>query len=90
MILDTRDLLEEGDEEIAALVEEIERYSGDRAEDGIALIPDDEFEDYARELAEDLGLVTARGWPSTCIDWVWVADDLKVDYTSVTFRGVVY
>lgn len=58
---------------------------------GEGLIRDSHFEDYARQLAEDVGAMPddAR-WPCTCIDWEKAADELKMDYTSVSFDGVDY
>lgn len=58
---------------------------------GATLIRDDQFEDYAQELAEDLGLLKERdSWPYTCIDWEQAANELKQDYTSVSFDGTDY
>jgi hypothetical protein len=55
------------------------------------LIPEDEFEDYARELAEDIGAIPAgMGWPLYCIDWERAARELSADYNRVTFRGTDY
>lgn len=61
-------------------------------EHGATLIPDDDsWVDYCRELAEDLGMVQeGAGWPNNRIDWDAAADDLRVDYTSVTFMGTDY
>jgi len=58
---------------------------------GESMIPESEFEDYARELAEmdDLDQKASR-WPYTCIDWEKAADDLKQDYTSVSYQGEEY
>lgn len=50
-----------------------------------------DFEDYAQELAEDLGLIPdGLGWPLNCIDWEMAARELAYDYTSVDFRGTTY
>lgn len=58
---------------------------------GATLIRDSYFEDYARELADDIGAVpTERTWPMTCIDWEQAARELQMDYTSVDFDGVDY
>jgi antirestriction protein len=48
------------------------------------------FEDYARDLAEDIGAISYElhnNWPLYCIDWERAARDLKMDYTSFTFDG---
>jgi hypothetical protein len=58
---------------------------------GVALTRDSYFEDYAKELAEDLGLIKAdAGWPNNCIDWGRAARELRVGYTPVEFNGVTY
>ena len=55
------------------------------------LIRDSYFEDYARELAEDIGAIDSRAsWPLTHIDWPAAAAALQQDYTSVEFAGVTY
>ncbi len=57
-----------------------------------ALIHEAYFEDYARQLADDLALYNDRNvsWPYTCIDWAQAAEELKQDYTSVDFDGETY
>lgn len=55
------------------------------------LIPEDQFEDYAQELAEDIGAINREyQWPLYCIDWEWAAIELKHDYTSATVEGQDY
>lgn len=55
------------------------------------LIPDGDFEDYARQLAEDVcDLPDTSEWPLYCIDWAQAARDLAQDYTSVTYEGEDY
>lgn len=83
---------EEAQELIAlrALAEEAEGYAPDWRH-GEALIRDSYFEDYARDLAEDIGAINRdTSWPHTCIDWEKAASDLQHDYTSVDFDGVTY
>jgi hypothetical protein len=46
------------------------------------LIHEDDFEDHARELADELGMIDTSVWPATCIDWKQAADELQQDYTS--------
>jgi len=59
--------------------------------DGEALIRDSYFEDYARELAQDIGAIgKGEVWPLTCIDWEHAARELQHDYTTVDFDGVEY
>lgn len=58
---------------------------------GAALIHEDHFEDYARQLAEDIGAIDPdASWPASYIDWEAAADALKVDYTAVDFGGQTY
>lgn len=90
-----RDALEEWDgdyakelENLKALEAEAEGY-GDWSH-GAQLIRDSYFEQYARDTAEELYNVRDASWPYTCIDWEKAADELKQDYTSVTFDGVDY
>ncbi len=59
--------------------------------DGATLIRDSYFENYAQELAEDMGLLArSSAWPYTCIDWEQAARELQQDYTRVDFGGVTY
>ena len=58
---------------------------------GEALISDDYFETYARELAEDIGgLHDSDRWPGSCIDWKQAAEELQQDYTSVEYGDTTY
>jgi hypothetical protein len=58
---------------------------------GQSFISDDEFENYARELAKDCGMISDdEAWPLNRIDWEEAADDLKQDYTSIEFGGHTY
>jgi hypothetical protein len=57
----------------------------------ITLIREDHFQDYAQELAEDIGAINVNAsWPNNCIDWKAAAEQLKMDYTSVNFDGITY
>lgn len=80
-------------QELKALLSLREQASG-YASDwkyGEILIRDSHFEDYARELADDIGAVDNNAsWPYTCIDWKQAAEELQQDYTSVEFDGVTY
>lgn len=58
---------------------------------GETLIRDSYFQEYAQELAEDIGAINKQAtWPNNCIDWERAADELKQDYFSVDFDGVDY
>ncbi len=106
-VIDSRDIIErikylEIDEEngtdedkaelkaLKELAEEAEGYCGDWKY-GATLIRDSYFEEYAEQLAEDIGAIQkGASWPNTCIDWEKAADELKQDYTCVDFDGVDY
>ena len=63
----------------------------DYAENEPVVIPADEFQDYARELAEDIGAVSDdAGWPGRHIDWQAAADELAHDYSTFTYDGTDY
>lgn len=58
---------------------------------GATLIRDSYFEDYAQQLAEDIGAVSRDfQWPLGCIDWKQAAEELQMDYFSVDYAGVTY
>lgn len=57
---------------------------------GETLIPEDEFEEYAEELADDLGMLHDAGWPVIHIDWAAAADSLRQDYTEFEWQGTTY
>ena len=58
---------------------------------GEALVRDSYFEQYARELAEDIGAIPKDApWPARCIDWEQAVRELQQDYTSANFDGVTY
>lgn len=59
---------------------------------GLQLIDEDDFQDYCEELVLDIGDLPKDlpSYISNNIDWEGVAEDLKVDYSEVTFRGTTY
>lgn len=58
---------------------------------GETLIRDSYFEDYARQLAEDIGAIDPNAnWPLNCIDWEEAASQLQQDYFSVEWSGETY
>ena len=60
-------------------------------QDGVTLISDNYFEQYAENYARDIGAISnEHRWPLDCIDWEKAADDLKVDFSSVDFDGVTF
>lgn len=55
------------------------------------IIAEDDFEDHARQLAEDVaGSEAFKAWPFTCIDWEQAANELQQDYSCITFDGEDY
>lgn len=71
-------------------IEEIEGYCEDFRH-GETMIPVDDFEDYARELANDIGAIDPNaGWPTGHIDWEKAARELAMDYTEVEYKGTSY
>lgn len=76
---------------LTRIVETINAYGGDSAEDGVTLIRDSYFTEYAQQLAEDIGAIESEAkWPAYCIDWEWAAKELRHDYTALSFDGVTY
>ena len=61
------------------------------AEDEPTLIRDSYFEEYAQELADDIGAIDKDArWPLTHIDWEAAARELKYDYSAVDIEDVRY
>lgn len=80
---------------LAALLEDLNGYGGDHQWEGdwypATLVRDSHFEDYARELAEEIGAIPRDySWPTSHIDWEAAARALQMDYSSVEFQGVTY
>ena len=58
---------------------------------GETMIRESYFQDYAQELAEDIGAIPEGSkWPLTCIDWEQAARELQMDYSTINFDGVDY
>jgi hypothetical protein len=75
---------------LKSLADEASGYAADWYH-GEALIRDSYFEEYAEELANDIGAIDRNArWPLNHIDWEAAADELKMDYTAVDFDGVTY
>ena len=73
------------------LVEVIDGYSGDSAKDGVTLVAESYWVEYAQELADDIGALPKEfSWPTSYIDWDRAASDLKMDYTSVQIGSEDY
>jgi DNA repair exonuclease SbcCD ATPase subunit len=75
---------------LKALADEAAGYAPDWKY-GETLIRDSYFQEYAQQLAADIGAINKdASWPNTCIDWEQAARELQQDYTSVEFDGVTY
>jgi len=84
---------DERDEFAAAIaaIDELENETGGEWPYGAFFILESAFEDYARELAEEIGAIKGdEHWPFSCIDWEHAASELAMDYSSVTFLGCDY
>lgn len=101
-----RDALESGekedDEARQEALDEFQYAHGDEidslqgvVDEGIdeSLIHEDYFQEYAKELAVDIGAINygqRNRWPYTCIDWEQAAEELKQDYSVIDIRGGTY
>jgi len=80
---------EENKEELDAL-NDLEIEVGREWTHGTTLIHEDDFNDYAQDCAEDMGMDRNQPWPYSCIDWDRAVDELRQDYTEVDFQGETY
>ena len=72
------------------LASEAEDYAADWKY-GETLIRYSYFQEYAQDLAEDIGAIDPNAnWPTNCIDWDQATRELQMDYTCVDFDGVDY
>lgn len=79
---------EEEDDELRVWLEFREQASGSEWKYGQTFIADSYMEDYARELAEDIGSVSRdQAWPYCHIDWEAATDALKMDYSEIEVEG---
>lgn len=83
---------EDNADELKALLQVREDYcGGEDFEFGETLIADHYFEEYAEQLAEDIGAITKGAtWPNDCIDWKRAAEQLQQDYSSLDFGQTTY
>ena len=81
--------------ELESVLDGLNGMSGDEQWEGdwypVTLIRGSYFQDYAQELADEIGAIDNKiGWPHTCIDWEKAARELQWDYSSVEVNGVTY
>ncbi len=72
--------------------DDLDSYGGGRQENE-TLIAEENFADYAEQLAEDIkpsASIDYSTWPLNCIDWEKAAKDLRYDYTEHEFQGTTY
>jgi len=90
-LMENEDIDEEEKEELHKLQEFKDAADASEWDYGVTFIHEGYFEEYARELAEDIGAISRNEqWPANCIDWEQAADELKIDYTSAEFDGETY
>jgi hypothetical protein len=77
--------------DLRSLKDDIGERGGKISDEGGPFIHENDFEDYARELAEDIGAIDPNaGWPLGCIDWEQAAKELLMDYSSIEWGGETY
>jgi hypothetical protein len=83
--------------ELAALrdiLDELKGYGGDEQWRGdwypVTLVSDKYFEDHARELLDDCGVIPKDLPHYVAIDWETTAQNIQVDYTPVEIDGLTY
>ena len=62
----------------------------DEWKDGVQLISDEYFEQYAQDYAEGIFEGNMDNWPCGYIDWGQAANALQGDYICVDFDGIDY
>jgi hypothetical protein len=83
--------LTEDEEDRLNMINEVVETVGSEAEYGVALIPTDDFRNYAEDFADEIGAVDSEAnWPNNYIDWDRAADALSQDYSTVEFEGTYY
>ena len=90
---DAKEALEEWSDEYLEELDELNDLENEIGREwiyGTTLISEDDFKEYAQDLAEDLGMDRNQPWPFSCIDWDQAAEELKQDYSSVEFQGETY
>lgn len=93
-LITARTDLKEWEDENAEELEELDTLEtevGSEWMHGEILIPEDEFEDYARDPATNTGTVSVNNrWPLNHIDWDAAAEELRVDYSEADYQNVTY
>jgi hypothetical protein len=77
---DTKEL-----EELKGLKEEISEWHS-----GTTLIPESDFEDYSRDLCEDIGDIPKDFPDYIVINWKATSNNLRADYSEIEYKGENY
>ena len=73
-------------------IDDVENELGSEFEYGVTLVDVDDFEDYCEELMEEFGYIN-KDTPQLIknnIDYKGITEDMKYDYTEVTYQGNSY
>lgn len=71
-------------------IDQIESELGSEFDYGVTLIQNEDFEEYTRELLEEIGYIP-KDFPTWIeIDWEATARNVEQDYTAVTYQGIDY
>ena len=73
-------------------IDDVENELGSEFEYGVTLVDVDDFEYYCEELMEEFGYIN-KDTPQLIksnINYKGIAEDMKYDYTEVTYQGVSY
>lgn len=90
----TKEDVEDYTEELTSLrglAQEGEGHASDWA-NGVGVIANSYFEDYAKELASDLhgGSFDGAPWPFNHIDWESAVTDIQTDYSRFDWEGYTF
>lgn len=80
---------------LEGVLDQLKGYGGMAQWEGdwypITLVRQGDFEDFARQEAEELGAISGNEtWPLNHIDWAAAAKELEQDYSEVDFDGESY
>lgn len=83
---------EEELEDLLSFKEEAISTFGEQCwDDGITFVADHYFQEYAKQVAEDIGAIDPDArWPLSCIDWEDAAEQLKYDYCEISLGADTY
>ena len=71
-------------------IDDVENELGSEFEYGVTLVDVDDWEEFVEQDLEDIGYIP-KDFPSWIeIDWEATANNVKVDYTEVTYQGESY